>query len=351
MHSKCFRSRIRLLLIVIITLIVSNLSAQTPIGNLQSQYEREGNRVFFSGQKADLKLQFYTPSTVRVQTSWNRSFETVGKEWMLVDNNWPKVDLIVEETEKEVRFRTDDLVVNVQKKPLKLTFLTTSGKVLNTERISRSSGGMKKKGEAVWVEKKLMPEEHFFGFGERMDFVDQRGKKVQLDVGRGTGPTHTVGAYNILKANYSPVPFFMSTRGYGIFFHTPYATHWDMGYSNANAYSFKAVNGQIDYFFMYGPEFSAILNHYTGLTGKSPLVPKFTLGLNVGTYSGGTWGYEENTSDDYVINLGKKFREKGIPADVLHLDSTWRIFGPNGHGSTTFEWRDTFDNPTGLAIF
>ena len=348
MHSNYFRSGIRLLIVGITTLIVSNVSAQTPIGNLQSQYERDGNVVFFSGQNADLKLQFYTPSIVRVQSSWNRSFENVGKEWMLVDKNWSAVDVIVEETEQEVRFKTDELVVNVQKNPLKLTFLTTTGKVLNTERMSQSGGGSMKKDEAVWVEKELMPDEHFFGFGERMDFVDQRGKKIELDVGRGTGPTHTVGAYNILKANYSPVPFFMSTQGYGIFFHTPYTTHWDMGHSNANAYSFKAENGQIDYFFMYGPEFATILNQYTGLTGKSPLVPKFTLGLNVGTYSGGTWGYEENTSDDYVINLGRKFKEKGIPADVLHLDSTWRIFGPNGTGSTTFEWRNTFDNPTAM---
>ncbi|SMO53957.1 glycoside hydrolase family 31 protein [Gracilimonas mengyeensis] len=328
--------------------MASNLSAQTPIGNLQSQFERDGNTVLFSGENADLQLEFYTPSMVRVQTSWDRSFETVGKEWMLVDNHWPQVDVSVEEAGEEVRFKTDDLVVSVQKEPLKLTFLTPSGTVLNTEEISQSSGGMMKKGEAVWVEKKLLPEEHFFGFGERMDFVDQRGKKIELDVGRGTGPTHTVGAYNILKANYSPVPFFMSTRGYGIFFHTPYTTHWDMGNSDTNVYSFKAENGQIDYFFMYGPEFPAILDQYTDLTGKSPLVPEFTLGLNVGTYSGGTWGHEGNTSDDYVINLGRKFKEKGIPADVLHLDSTWRIFGPNGYGSTTFEWRNTFKNPEAM---
>ena len=28
----------------------------------------------------------------------------------------------------------------------------------------------------------LQPDEHFFGFGERMDFMDQRGRKVYLNV-------------------------------------------------------------------------------------------------------------------------------------------------------------------------
>ena len=171
-----------------------------------------------------------------------------------------------------------------------------------------------------------------------MDFLDRRGKKVNLNVGRGEGLPHIVGAYNVLNANYSPVPFFMSTEGYGIFFHNAYASTWDMGHSNPDYYTFNAAGGELDYYFIYGPTFTTILDGYTSITGKSPLLPKFALGLQVGTYSGGTWGHEENTSTAYVVNLVKKFRALEIPLDVLHLDSTWRIFGENGgKGATTFE--------------
>src|SRR5699024_3155400 len=115
--------------------------------------------------------------------------------------------------------------------------------------------------------------------------------------------------YNILEANYSPVPFFMSTRGYGIFFHTPYATQWDMGHTQSGQYSFGSAGGELDYYFIYGPDFPGMLDQYTALTGKSPLLPKFAHGLHVGTYSGGTWGHEEHASTEYVVNLGRKFRE------------------------------------------
>src|SRR5690606_32533333 len=91
------------------------------------------------------------------------------------------------------------------------------------------------------------------------------------------------------------------------------------------------------------------LNSYTDITGKSPLLPKFALGLHVGTYSGGTWGHEEKTSTEYVVDLVKKFRDHKIPLDVLHLDSTWRIFGENGgKGATSFEWRETFKDPESM---
>jgi alpha-glucosidase (family GH31 glycosyl hydrolase) len=195
----------------------------------------------------------------------------------------------------------------------------------------------------------LTADEHFFGFGERMDFLDRRGKKLKLNVGRGKGLPHIVGAYNILEANYSPIPFFMSTNGYGIFFHNAYPTEWNMGNERKNAYSFSAAGGELDYYFIYGPRFPNILDQYTSLTGKAPLMSLFAYGLHLGTYSGGTWSFEQFSSDQYVINLARKLRELGIPVDILWLDSTWRIFGEvGGKGATSFEWRETFKNPKGM---
>jgi alpha-glucosidase len=105
----------------------------------------------------------------------------------------------------------------------------------------------------------------------------------------------------------------------------------------------------MDYYFIGGPKFASIIDQYTSLTGRSPLMPLYAYGLHLGTYSGGTWGYEQLTSDQYVIELAKKLREMGIPVDILWLDSTWRIFGDvGGKGATSFEWRETFKDPKGM---
>tara|TARA_R110002050_G_scaffold55296_1_gene124880 strand:+ start:6743 stop:9151 length:2409 start_codon:yes stop_codon:yes gene_type:complete len=323
-------------------LLISSLAfSQTKLDSFKKIISQSANEIKIQTKNSTVILELCSTSIVRIRTSWDGNFEK-NEPWMVTKYNWPKVNYKLDNNEKSVTISTDQIVLEIDKEPFKIQFYDKNRKLLSSD----TKKGSSKDNKKITSQKKLQKNEHFFGFGERMDFLDRRGKKVKLDVGRGIGLPHIVGAYNVLEANYSPVPFFMSTNGYGIFFHNSNPTTFDMGYSDKNTYTFSAEGGELDYYFMYGPDFSSLLNKYTSITGKSPLLPKFALGLQVGTYSGGTWGHEEKTSTNYVVNLAKKFRELEIPLDVLHLDSTWRIFGENGgKGATSFEWRETFDYP------
>jgi len=298
-----------------------------------------------SGDK-NLLLEFYKPDLFRVRTSESKEFKE--ENWyMLDDREWNLYPVRKEENNGTFIFNTDKLTVTIDQESLQLTVTDKAGKIISSE--DMDNGGIYSEGNIKGVRKQLIADEHFFGFGERMDFLDQRGKALQLNVGRGLLKPHIIGAYNVLEANYAPVPFFMSTKGYGIFFHTPQVNDWDIGRKDRSSLTFQAKGEGMDYFFMYGPDFPQLLDHYTDLTGKSPLLPRFAHGLHVGTYSGGTWGHEEKTSTHYVVDLIRKFREKQIPVDVLHLDSTWRMFGKSGgSGATTFEWRETFADPKSM---
>lgn len=310
------------------------------------QVSKSSNEFRFSTADKELRIEFCTPSMFRIRASWDKTFES-PEHWMVVKYNWTPVDVKQTITKNEVSLQTTELTIKIAKPSLQLEVFDKNGKLLSSEKLA--GGGVGKKADTVHCTKQLAPGEHFFGFGERMDFLDRRGKRVKLNVGRGKGLPHIVGAYNILEANYSPVPFFMSTNGYGIFFHNAFPTTWDMGSGNKTAYSFSAEGGEMDYYFILGPKFYDILHQYTTLTGKAPLMPQAAYGLHVGTYSGGTWGYEKLTSDQYVIALARKLREMGVPVDLLWLDSTWRIFGEvGGKGATSFEWRETFSNPKGM---
>jgi alpha-glucosidase len=319
--------------------------AQSGAGNFTSIAKRDPNIYVLSAEKADIQLEFCTPDMVRIRTSWDRKFEK-NEVYMVTKYDWDPVKVTTKEEADRYLFETAKLSIRINKSPFRIEIANQEGDILSSEELAGNAGGAYQKQEVVGSKKRLMPGEHFFGFGERMDFVDQRGKKLSMNVGRGEGMPHIVGAYNILEANYAPIPFLMSTRGYGVFLHNPYASHWDLGHTHNEVYSFEAEGGELDYYFIYGPDFPSILHHYTNLSGKSPLLPRFAHGLHVGTYSGGTWGHEEQTSTQYVVELARKFREKGIPVDIFHLDSTWRLFGENGgKGATTFEWRETFKNP------
>lgn len=326
-----------------VLLLVSISTFSQAIGDYQSGFSKSGNVISLSNKNGKTRIEFCTGSMIRIRSSWNGKFED-NEPWMVAKYNWQPVQINTADKKDHFLITTSSVQVKIFKSPFRIGIYTATGKLL-----SEDATGNAQNNAAVSCTKKLDADEHFFGFGERMDFMDQRAKKLQLNVGRGKGMPHIVGAYDPLQANYSPIPFFMSTKGYGIFFHNAFPTEWDMGAAKKDQYTFSATGGELDYYIIIGPKFPAILDQYTQLTGRSPLLPKFALGLHVGTYSGGTWGYEQNTSDQYVIELAKKLREMGIPADILWLDSTWRIFGKKGgKGATSFEWRETFKDPKGM---
>lgn len=335
-------------LIATIALLLSSVlgHAQQQAGNYKGGYTRQNNVLSFPATSTTLRIELCTPGMFRVRYSFTGAFEA-NEPYMVTRYEWQPVNAAV--TEKRDRFviTTGELQLQIWKAGMKVNVLSRDGKTLLSEQ--DHTAGAHKQGDTVGCVKQLQPDEHVFGFGERMDFLDRRSKHIKLNVGRGRGLPHAVGAYNILEANYSPVPFFISTKGYGLFLHNSWPSEWDMGATNIGQYSFKAAGGELDYYFISGPGFGSILNGYTSLTGKTPLLPRFAFGLHVGTYSGGTWGHEALTSDAYVIALAKKLRDMGIPVDLLWLDSTWRIFGEvGGKGATSFEWRETFKDPKGM---
>ena len=199
------------------------VNAQT-IGSYKSGYKKQGNTLSFLTSNGAVKFEFCTPDIFRIRASWNGKFE--AQENLIVNNyNWPLVNAKVAEMKDHFLLTTAKLMVKLYKNSFKIDVFDINGNLLSSE----VDKGTLKEGNAVGVTKKLAADEHFFGFGERMDFMDRRSKKVSLNVGRGKGLPHAIGAYNILEANYCPVPFFMSTKGYGIFMHNSFATNWGYG--------------------------------------------------------------------------------------------------------------------------
>jgi alpha-glucosidase (family GH31 glycosyl hydrolase) len=287
-----------------------------------------------------LRIDFCYPTMFRVRRSPNRDFRD-NETWMVRRYDFSPVEVVTSDGGDTIRYVTGDLQIAVCRTTLAIRVGNSEGKTLYRELAAPRFAG-----DSVQTTVVLEADEHFFGFGERMDQLDQRGRCVYLNVELGRGPKPAVGGKDVLRANYCPVPLMLSTRGYGIFFHTAAPNTWDMGWTSNDVYSFGATGGELDYYFIYGPEMGAVVDRYTDLTGKSPMLPRYAMGLHVGTYAGGTWKYESETSDRYPVGLARRLRAEGIPFDLMWLDSTWRFFNSTfGNGGCTFEWRETFVDP------
>ncbi|MCL4139290.1 UNVERIFIED_CONTAM: hypothetical protein GTU68_045806, partial [Idotea baltica] len=114
---------------------------------------------------------------------------------------------------------------------------------------------------------------------------------------------------------YKNIPFFYGLKNdgaYGILFDNTFRTRFDFGYERSDVCSFWSKGGEMNYYFIYGPELTQVAENYAQLTGVPDLPPLWALG-----YHQSKWSYfpEKN-----VQELAKNFREKEIPCDVIHLD-------------------------------
>src|SRR5262245_29062004 len=152
----------------------------------------------------------------------------------------------------------------------------------------------------------LAPNEKIFGCGESFTGFDKRGQKVVF---------WTDDANGIQKPGmYKPIPFFMSSRGYGMFLHSSAPITCDFGNSFHGVNSMMLGDDELDLFVFLGSP-KEILDEYKRLTGKSPMPPLWSFGLWMSrcTYN----------AEKQVREIAAKLRDNKIPCDVLHLDTGW----------------------------
>ncbi len=152
----------------------------------------------------------------------------------------------------------------------------------------------------------LSPGEKIFGCGESFSGLDKRGQKIVLWTDDANGVQN--------PAMYKPIPFFMSSNGYGMFMHTSTPVTCDFGLSYNAVNTLMIGDEELDLFIFIGSP-KEILNEYTNVTGKSPMPPLWSFGFWQSriTYS----------SENEVRDVASKLRQYKIPADVIHLDVGW----------------------------
>jgi alpha-D-xyloside xylohydrolase len=150
-------------------------------------------------------------------------------------------------------------------------------------------------------------QEHFFGFGEKFDGLDQTGKRVDILTFDDPGTKH--------DHSYKVAPWFMSTRGYGFHLDSSAESKFDMASQAAgrfvvtNAFSSLRVN------LVYGPRLTDVLRRYTGYMGRPSLPPPWVFGPWISSDVWPTGGEVR-----YAV---AQFRVHDIPASGFVFDSPW----------------------------
>ena len=308
--------------------------------------ERQGNAVLFDCEtneksKVKIRLDLCKEDIFRFRMAVSDEIPD-NKTAMVIREDWEKVKVEFKDQSDFVSIKTAELSIRINKDPWELSVQDRKGRILCQESPHKVSGAYsrwgfswyplgfckeKSSGEIkVFESMRLFPDEHFYGFGEKFSDLDKRGQKIN---------SWTVDPFgNSSPLSHKNVPFFMSTRGYGIFINSSYEILYQMGSHSHVAYSFQIDSDLMDYYFIYGPSFKKILKRYTELTGRAPVPPKWSFGLWMSKCS-----YKNRKE---VESVCRELRERDIPCDVIHIDPYWM---KKGH-FTDLEWNEkAFPNP------
>jgi len=267
-------------------------------------------------------IQFVSSRTIRIRANSGFVVPRVAAEpsLMLVNNDLPPSTdwKYTKEGNKHV-YTSPHARVAISENPWKIEVYDHTGKLLtSTNHKSDNRTTWTPVMPFSWVRRandytrsfnavfNLEPDEKIFGFGEQFTEFNKRGQKVVLFTDDPNG-TQNEGAYK-------PIPFFMSSRGYGMFMHTSTPITADIGKYFSGVNSLMIGDEDLD-LFVFAGEPKDILNEYTSLTGKPDMPPLWSFGFWMSriTYFSEAEGRE----------AARLLREHKIPADVINFDTGW----------------------------
>ena len=238
--------------------------------------------------------------------------------------------LKVEETVSEYLVYTAKLKVLVDKKTLRTQISDLEGNIINEDELGfHWEENYEFGGNSVKMSKITQNAESFYGLGDKATHSNLKGKRVsnwvtdQYAYGKDQDPL------------YKAIPFFIglhNNKSYGIFFDNTFRTNFDFAHERRNVTSFWADGGEMNYYFIYGPQMSQVVKAYTNLTGTPELPPMWAMG-----YHQSKWSYYPESN---VRAIAKNFRKMRIPCDAIYLDIDYM------DGFRCFTWdRSRFPNP------
>ena len=220
------------------------------------------------------------------------------------------------------------------------------------------TGAASRRGYLISVP--LEPREAVYGLGLQLQSFMQRGLKKKLRV--NADPKMDTGD------SHAPVPFYVTTRGYGILIDTArYATFYcgnkrrkggnttpksapepgqgvlPAAYSRFHLNDSSEVLVDIpaaagaDVYVFAGPSMRAAVQRYNLFSGGGALPPRWGLGV--------WYRCEKDYAQEDVLRLAAEFRDHHMPCDVIGLEPGWQTHAY----SCTFVWSDRFPDPAAMT--
>ena len=296
-------------------------------------WKQVGNTFNFVSSDTELEVKIFSDKIVRFRYAPDGRFQR-DFSYAIAETLQPKeANLSVYEDRHKFDLMTEHLVIQIYKKNLKVTILDRKYNVICEDELGfHWQHYIKKGGKINYCSKKIQDGECFFGMGDKPTELNLRGKRFE---------NYGADTYGFKKDEdpiYKNIPFYMGLHhdiGYGIFFDNTFRTIFDFGKEQFDVNSFWSRGGEMNYYFILGPELISVTEQYAWLTGTPEMPPMWALG-----YHQCKWSY---FPEKQVRDVAQEFRDRGIPCDAIYLDIDYM------EGFRCFTWsKEGFSKPAKL---
>lgn len=304
-------------------LVLTLLAGFTASAQTVTAWEQPSSEtvVFTADDGARLGLTFCSADVIRVEYAFDGVLAAEAPTPAVVQPILEKISVTVDEAPSVYEIFTGPLRVSIDKAPMRLRIYDKYQKLLTADEGHRREGG------EIFCTRTLARDEQIFGLGEKSDRMNRRGGVYTM--WNSDKPCYCIDEDPLYKS----IPFFLSSKRYGIFFDNSWKTTFD--FSARKTYSFSAEGGDMIYYIITGEDYKDLLRKYIRLTGKPVMPPRWALGFSQcrGLY----------TREDLAMEVARRFRELEIPCDVIYQDIGWT------QNLQDFEWNPRgYRDPKGM---
>ena len=262
-----------------------------------------GSEILLTKGNAKASLRFVSPRLIRVEYAFDGNLISTPPTPAVITDCLEDTNIVLDRDGASWDIHTGALRVVVEPEPFAIKVYDNYQTML----VADVPGGYRKDGDHIVCTKNFARNESIFGLGEKGDIMDRRGGVYTM--WNSDKPCYCIDEDPLYKS----IPFFMSSRRYGIFFDNSYRTTFD--FSGRDSYTFEADGGAMVYYIIAGEDYKDILRQYIGLTGKPVMPPIWALGFSQcrGLY----------VHQGQALEVARKFRELEIPCDVIYQDIGW----------------------------
>ena len=318
---------------------------KVPELKLKGTYEHEKGVTVIttSGREIIIENCFENTIRLRITEPGGCVDKTVTERLGLIKTDWEVLPYSFSLTEGVITFSNSRMTLVYDMNTNEFSFRTKEGKTL----LKTKNGGARfsslpadYSGVRSYTEFERIGEEKYSGFGARIYKVDRTGESADIFAEKGGARVGDYGGF--------PIPYFISSAGYGFFFNNPWPhVYFDMAKTVSDEWFLSSPGGNYDIFVFCGNT-SEITRSYAKIVGTNQSPKKWLMGYWCSSLS-----FER--AQGAIDDMGRMRRE-GYPCEAIVIDGPWRG-GVNfirdyssgwGYPSDDYNWHPDFGDGVGM---